>query len=120
MIPWAGGVIISHSVISRQHFPPPQDANSLVTLPGHDAAHVLLNVVRSKGPGRVRDAVLIDNLETNRDSELALACSRQDDKYFHVGDFELGKSVTVMTVLRKKTFTYFYINALYIWRRTID
>ena len=64
--------------------------------PGHDANHVLLNVVRSKGPGRVRDAVLIDNLETNEESELAVAC-RQDDKFFNVGDFELGKCVTVIT-----------------------
>ena len=62
--------------------------------PGNDANHVLLNVVRSKGPGRVRDAVLIDNLETNAESELAVACS-QDDKYFQVADFELGKCVTV-------------------------
>ena len=62
--------------------------------PGHDANHVLLNVVRSKGPGRVRDAVLIDNLETNDESELAVAC-KQDDKYFRVGDFELGTCVTV-------------------------
>ena len=62
--------------------------------PGNDASHVLLNVVRSKGPGRVRDAVLIDNLETDAESELAAACG-QDDKYFQVGDFELGKCVTV-------------------------
>ena len=77
-----------------------------MTLPGHDAAHVLLNVVRSKGPGRVRDAVLIDNLETNGGSELALACGRQNDKYFQVGDFELGKSVMVMKVVVhiKKSF----------------
>ena len=31
--------------------------------PGRDAQHTLLNVVRSRGPGRIRDAVLIDNLE---------------------------------------------------------
>ncbi len=37
---------------------------SLVSqLPGYDAPHTLLNVVRSRGPGRVRDAVLYDNLE---------------------------------------------------------
>ena len=71
--------------------------HSLVSPPGHDANHVLLNVVRSKGPGRVRDAVLIDNLETNDESELAVAC-KQDDKYFRVGDFELGKCVTVINL----------------------
>ena len=30
--------------------------------------HTLLNVVRSRGPGRIRDAVVIDNLETKPDS----------------------------------------------------
>ncbi len=32
-------------------------------MPGYDAPHTLLNVVRSRGPGRVTDAVLFDNLE---------------------------------------------------------
>ena len=41
---------------------------SLVTLPGMHTDHTLLNVVRSRGPGRIRDAVVIDNLETKPDS----------------------------------------------------
>ena len=41
---------------------------SLVTLPGMHTNHTLLNVVRSRGPGRIRDAVVIDNLETKPDS----------------------------------------------------
>ena len=40
-----------------------QNVNNLVTLPGMRSEHTLLNVVRSRGPGRVRDAVVIDNLE---------------------------------------------------------
>ena len=45
-----------------------QDVKSLVTLPGMHTNHTLLNVVRSRGPGRIRDAVVIDNLETKPDS----------------------------------------------------
>ena len=40
----------------------------MVTLPGMHTNHTLLNVVRSRGPGRIRDAVVIDNLETKPDS----------------------------------------------------
>ena len=42
----------------------PKDVKNLVTLPGMHTDHTLLNVVRSRGPGRVRDAIVIDNLET--------------------------------------------------------
>ena len=40
----------------------------MVTLPGMHTDHTLLNVVRSRGPGRIRDAVVIDNLETKPNS----------------------------------------------------
>ena len=42
--------------------------DDFVPLPGHNTRHTLLNVVRSKGPGRVRDSVLIDNLETREET----------------------------------------------------
>lgn len=45
-----------------------QSVSSIVALPGTRTEHTLLNVVRSKGPGRIRDAVLIDNLENRLDT----------------------------------------------------
>ncbi len=43
------------------------DAPLVSQMPGRDAPHTLLNVVRSRGPGRVRDAVLFDNLEAKKE-----------------------------------------------------
>ena len=62
----------------------------MVTLPGWHSPHTLLNVVRSKGPGRIRDAVLVDNLETR---------SGDDDgdggDSFSLEDFGTGKTVNL-------------------------
>ena len=83
--------------------------------------HTLLNVVRSRGPGRIRDAVVIDNLETKPDSIISKGlvgqvilglinlylCSRtlfndvihfqvEDERnYYHAEDFEIGQTVEI-------------------------
>ena len=54
--------------LQKSFFLSPKDVKSLVILPGMHTDHTLLNVVRSRGPGRIRDAVVIDNLETKPDS----------------------------------------------------
>ena len=64
-----------------------QSVSSLVTLPGWHSDHTLLNVVRSKGPGRVRDAVLVDNLETRLVPE--------EEDTFTLDDFDIGRSVSL-------------------------
>lgn len=83
-----------------------------MTLPGHQSQHTLLNVVRSKGPGRIRDAVLIDNLETKDgqsinffklsrniksilDSVLSLHLGKTDDQFYHEEDFEIGSIIDI-------------------------
>ena len=83
--------------------------------------HTLLNVVRSRGPGRIRDAVVIDNLETKPNSIISkgivgqvkhyLTFELQENKilanpvsfiqvedqknYYHDEDFEIGKTVEI-------------------------
>ena len=64
----------------------------MVTLPGLETSHTLLNVVRSKGPGRVRDAVLIDNLETRPDSDAAYD---DDHMYYGIPDFDIGEKILI-------------------------
>ena len=49
--------------------------------------HTLLNVVRSRGPGRIRDAVVIDNLETKPDSIISKGLVGQVT--FGLSNFEL-------------------------------
>lgn len=69
----------------------------LVGAPGQHADHVLLNVVRSKGPGRVRDAVLIDNLETkvhdfdNNNVDSGAHAS----KFYAAEDLDTGATINV-------------------------
>jgi hypothetical protein len=72
---------------------PRQSVYSIVSPPGHGTNHTLLNVVRSKGPGRIRDALLIDNLETRVDSDLA--DDDDDDKYYHAQDFDIGLTLAI-------------------------
>ncbi len=77
----------------------------LVVPPGSRSEHTLLNVVRSKGPGRVRDTVLIDNLEGIQDEDKAYYtvgfCPLSiwlfiSPSFSQVYDFELGASINVM------------------------
>ncbi len=51
-------------------------------------------MVRSKGPGRIRDAVLIDNLETREDTALP-GTGLQEDNQFHPEDFEIGQKIQI-------------------------
>ena len=66
---------------------------NLVSLPGMRSEHTLLNVVRSRGPGRVRDAVVIDNLEVRAKPGGAYADDPQD--YYHAEDFRIGDTVSI-------------------------
>lgn len=69
-----------------------QSVSDFVPLPGHSTDHTLLNVVRSKGPGRIRDTILIDNLETKSDTGQAFD---EQDKYYQMEDFDIGKEICV-------------------------
>ena len=51
--------------------------------------HTLLNVVRSRGPGRIRDAVVIDNLETKPNSIISKGIVGQVKHYL---TFELQEN----------------------------
>ena len=63
-----------------------QNVRDLVTLPGMRTSHTLLNVVRSRGPGRVRDAVVIDNLEVKANAAAsATAASNSDNSALKAG-----------------------------------
>ena len=87
--------------------------DDFVPLPGHNTRHTLLNVVRSKGPGRVRDSVLIDNLETRAEtgqvvehetrSLLRTKCITRiifkafddSDRFYILEDFDVGAVIRV-------------------------
>lgn len=58
--------------------------------------HTLLNVVRSQGPGKSIDAILIDNLETKPGSVIA-ACGAASDptNFFSEHDFDIGSHVNI-------------------------
>ena len=73
---------------------------SLVTLPGMHTDHTLLNVVRSRGPGRIRDAVVIDNLETKPDSIISKGIVGQ------VGSIITTKNLRGRVIILKHTFCY--------------
>lgn len=45
-------------------------------------------------PGRQRDAILIDNLETKSDSPIAETCA--DSAYYKETDFAIGKEISVV------------------------
>ena len=49
--------------------------------------------MRSRGPGKVKDAILLDNLETRQES--ILAAKNLNEEYFHPEDFEVGKSLQI-------------------------
>ncbi|XP_059082013.1 EF-hand domain-containing family member C2-like isoform X1 [Tigriopus californicus] len=70
----------------------PKSVSDLVPLPGHSTDHTLLNVVRSKGPGRVRDTILIDNLETKSSTGQSFD---EQDKFYQMEDFDIGKEIQV-------------------------
>ena len=74
-------------------FPATQNVRNFVTLPGMRSEHTLLNVVRSRGPGRVRDAVVIDNLEVKAKPGGAYADDPQD--YYTAEDFRIGDTVAL-------------------------
>ena len=58
--------------------------------------HTLLNVVRSQGPGKSIDALLIDNLETKHGSMIA-ACGSVSDptNFYNEDDFDIGKTICI-------------------------
>ncbi len=58
--------------------------------------HTILNVVRSQGPGRSRDAILIDNLEVKPGSVIAACGSQADPNNFYMeNDFDIGKRLSI-------------------------
>ena len=58
--------------------------------------HTLLNVVRSQGPGKSVDALLIDNLETKPGSLIAACGSVQDPtNFYNEDDFDIGKEISI-------------------------
>ena len=74
----------------------PKKIQNLVTLPGMTTDHTLLNVVRSQGPGKSIDAILIDNLETKPGSVIATCGSNSDTTSFYTeDDFDIGKTVSI-------------------------
>lgn len=73
-----------------------QEIKSLVTLPGMATDHTLLNVVRSQGPGKSRDAILIDNLETKAGSMVAASGAASDPtNFYNENDFDIGIHVSI-------------------------
>lgn len=58
--------------------------------------HTLLNVVRSQGPGKSIDAILIDNLETKTGSVIATCGENSDPSSFYgEDDFDIGRTVSI-------------------------
>ena len=58
--------------------------------------HTLLNVVRSSGPGKSIDAVLIDNLENKPGSVIANSASLNDATNFvNELDLDIGNTVSI-------------------------
>ena len=74
----------------------PKKIENLVTLPGMSSEHTLLNVVRSQGPGKSIDAILIDNLETKPGSVIAASGVFGDPTTFYSeDDFDIGKTISI-------------------------
>lgn len=74
----------------------PKKIENLVKLPGMTTDHTLLNVVRSQGPGKSIDAILIDNLETKPGSVIAASGQTQDPSNFYgEDDFDIGKHISI-------------------------
>ena len=74
----------------------PKQIDKLVALPGMRSDHTLLNVVRSQGPGKSIDAVLIDNLETKPGSVIAASGVFADPTTFYSeDDFDIGKTISI-------------------------
>ena len=59
--------------------------------------HTLLNVVRSQGPGKSIDAILIDNLENYPGSVIAKSGASTTDasNFFTELDFDIGNTVNI-------------------------
>eukprot|EP00095_Tigriopus_kingsejongensis_P010934 maker-scaffold206_size259025-snap-gene-1.19 protein:Tk10934 transcript:maker-scaffold206_size259025-snap-gene-1.19-mRNA-1 annotation:"ef-hand domain-containing family member c2-like" len=68
----------------------PKFVSDFVPLPGHNTDHTLLNVVRSRGPGRIRDTILIDNLETKAKSGQSF---EEPYKFYQLEDFYIGQHI---------------------------
>ena len=79
--------------LKRCRLPKSPSAPLVSALPGGDASHTLLNVVRSRGPGRVRDAVLLDNLEATRVEKDQSGGGGAE--FYHMEDLEVGATVWV-------------------------
>ena len=73
-----------------------QKIQNLVMLPGMTTDHTLLNVVRSQGPGKSIDAILIDNLENISGSVIAKSgASTHHSNYFSQLDFDIGITINI-------------------------
>ena len=65
-------------------------------LPGMTTDHTLLNVVRSQGPGKSVDAILIDNLENISGSVIAKSgASTHHSNFFSQLDFNIGITINI-------------------------